>query len=200
MLNYIWTFMIIVGVVYGVITGNIDKVGNGAVMWAEEAVKISITMLGIMSMWMGFMNIAEKSGLVKKCEKVINPLINWLFPNLPCNHSARPHIITNIIANVLGLGWAATPAGLKAMEELAKNPIPQKGKIIESHISTNEMCTFLVLNISSLQLIPVSMIAYRSQYNSHIPGAIVAPAIIATTISTLAGVSFCKIMCRSVRK
>ena len=92
--------MIIVGVVYGVITGNIDKVGNGAVMWAEEAVKISITMLGIMSMWMGFMNIAEKSGLVKKCEKVINPLINWLFPNLPCNHSARPHIITNIIANV----------------------------------------------------------------------------------------------------
>ena len=117
MLNYIWTFMIIVGVVYGLITGNIDKVGNGAVMWAEEAVKISITMLGIMSMWMGFMNIAEKSGLVKKCEKVINPLINWLFPNLPCNHSARPHIITNIIANVLGLGWAATPAGLKAMEE-----------------------------------------------------------------------------------
>ena len=92
--------MIIVGVVYGVITGNIDKVGNGAVMWAEEAVKISITMLGIMSMWMGFMNIAEKSGLVKKCEKVINPLINWLFPNLPCNHSARPHIITNIIANI----------------------------------------------------------------------------------------------------
>lgn len=70
------------GVVYGVITGNIDKVGNGAVMWAEEAVKISITMLGIMSMWMGFMNIAEKSGLVKKCEKAINPLINWLFPNL----------------------------------------------------------------------------------------------------------------------
>ena len=188
MLNYIWTFMIIVGVVYGVITGNIDKVGNGAVMWAEEAVKISITMLGIMSMWMGFMNIAEKSGLVKKCEKAINPLINWLFPNLPCNHSARPHIIT------------ATPAGLKAMEELAKNPIPQKGKIIESHISTNEMCTFLVLNISSLQLIPVSMIAYRSQYNSHNPGAIVAPAIIATTISTLAGVSFCKIMCRRVRK
>ena len=150
MLNYIWTFMIIVGVVYGVITGNIDKVGNGAVMWAEEAVKISITMLGIMSMWMGFMNIAEKSGLVKKCEKVINPLINWLFPNLPCNHSARQHIITNIIANVLGLGWAATPAGLKAMEELAKNPIPQKGKIKESHISTNEMCTLLVLNISSL--------------------------------------------------
>ena len=176
--------MIIVGVVYGVITGNIDKVGNGAVMWAEEAVKISITMLGIMS----------------KCKKAINPLINWLFPNLPCNHSARPHIITNIIANVLGLGWAATPAGLKAMEELAKNPIPQKGKIIESHISTNEMCTFLVLNISSLQLIPVSMIAYRSQYNSHNPGAIVAPAIIATTISTLAGVSFCKIMCRRVRK
>lgn len=122
MLNYIWTFMIIVGVVYGLITGNIDKVGNGAVMWAEEAVKISITMLGIMSMWMGFMNIAEKSGLVKKCEKVINPLINWLFPNLPCNHSARPHIITNIIANVLGLGW------LKSYGRISKKSNTTKGK------------------------------------------------------------------------
>ena len=186
MLNYIWTFMIIVGVVYGVITGNIDKVGNGAVMWAEEAVKISITMLGIMSMWMGFMNIAEKSGLVKKCEKVINPLINWLFPNLPCNHSARPHIITNIIANVLGLGWAATPAGISAMKELKRL---QK----MSNQATDAMCDFLIINISSLQLIPVNIIAYRSQYGAVSPAAIVGPAIIATSISTLAAVIFIKL-------
>ena len=185
MLNYIWTFMIIVGVVYGVITGNIDKVGNGAVMWAEEAVKISITMLGIMSMWMGFMNIAEKSGLVKKCEKVINPLINWLFPNLPCNHSARPHIITNIIANVLGLGWAATPAGLKAMEELQKdNP--------DKNTATNEMCSFLILNISSLQLIPINIIAYRSQYGSVNPSKILIPGLIATLGSTIVAVIYIK--------
>lgn len=196
MLNYIWAFMIVVGVIYGAATGNIEQVGNGAIESAEDAVKMCITMLGIMSMWMGFMEIARRSGLIAKAEKGLNPAINWLFPNLPMEHKARPHIITNIIANILGLGWAATPAGLKAMEELSKDKIPQHGEIIPDHISTNEMCTFLVLNISSLQLIPVNMIAYRSQYNSANPASIVAPAILATTISTLVGIIFCKIMCK----
>lgn len=196
MLNYIWAFMIIIGVVYGLLTGNIEQVGNGAIESAEEAVKLCVTMLGIMSMWMGFMEVAEKSGLIAKAEKILEPVIRWLFPEIPKEHKARPHIITNIIANILGLGWAATPAGLKAMEELAKEPIPQKGKILPSHISTNEMCTFLVINISSLQLIPVNMIAYRSQYGSQNPASIVAPAILATTISTLVGVIFCKMMCK----
>ena len=196
MLNYIWAFMIIVGVIYGAFTGNIEQVGNGAIEAAEEAVKLCITMLGIMSMWMGFMKVAEKSGLITKAEKMLEPVIRGLFPEMPKEHKAKPYIITNIIANILGLGWAATPAGLKAMEELAKEPIPQKGKIIPSHIATNEMCTFLVVNISSLQLIPVNMIAYRSQYGSQNPTAIVAPAILATLISTLTGVIFCKIMCR----
>lgn len=196
MLNYIWAFMIVVGVIYGAATGNIEQVGNGAIESAEDAVKMCITMLGIMSMWMGFMEIARRSGLIAKAEKGLNPAINWLFPNLPMDHKARPHIITNIIANILGLGWAATPAGLKAMEELSKYKIPQHGEIIPDYISTNEMCTFLVLNISSLQLIPVNMIAYRSQYNSANPASIVAPAILATTISTLVGIIFCKIMCK----
>lgn len=200
MLNYIWAVMIVVGVIYGVFTGNIEQVGDGAIESAEEAVKLCITMLGIMSMWMGFMGVAEKSGLVAKAEKMLEPVIHWLFPALPKDHKARAHIITNIIANILGLGWAATPAGLKAMEELAKDPIPQKGKIMPGHISTNEMCTFLVLNISSLQLIPVNMIAYRSQYGSASPASIVAPAILATTISTLVGVIFCKIMCKYTLK
>ena len=200
MLNYIWAVMIVVGVIYGVFTGNIEQVGAGAIESAEEAVKLCITMLGIMSMWMGFMGVAEKSGLVAKAEKMLEPVIHWLFPALPKDHKARAHIITNIIANILGLGWAATPAGLKAMEELAKDPIPQKGKILPGHISTNEMCTFLVLNISSLQLIPVNMIAYRSQYGSASPASIVAPAILATTISTLVGVIFCKIMCKYTLK
>ena len=137
MLNYIWAVMIVVGVIYGVFTGNIEQVGDGAIESAEEAVKLCITMLGIMSMWMGFMGVAEKSGLVAKAEKMLEPVIHWLFPALPKDHKARAHIITNIIANILGLGWAATPAGLKAMEELAKDPIPQKGKILPGHISTN---------------------------------------------------------------
>lgn len=196
MLNYIWAFMIMIGVIYGLFTGNIEQVGNGAIESAEEAVKLCITMLGIMSMWMGFMTVAEKSGLVAKAEKLLEPVISRLFPEIPKTHKARPHIITNIIANILGLGWAATPAGLKAMEELAANPIPQKGKIIPGHIATNEMCTFLVINISSLQLIPVNMIAYRSRYGSVNPAAIVAPAILATMLSTLVGIIFCRIMCK----
>lgn len=196
MLNYIWAFMIVCGVVYGVFTGNIDKVGNGAIDSATEAVKLCITMVGIMSMWMGFMESAKSSGLIAKAEKGLEPVIRWLFPNLPQNHPAREHITTNIIANILGLGWAATPAGLKAMEELAKEPVLQKGGLLPSHIATNEMCTFLVVNISSLQLIPVNIIAYRSQYASQSPAAIVAPAIIATTMSTLTGIIYCKIKCR----
>lgn len=194
MLNYIWAFMILCGVIYGLFTGNIEQVGNGAIDSATEAVKLCITMVGIMSMWMGFMEIAESSGLIGKAEKGLEPIIRWMFPHLPENHPAREHITTNIIANILGLGWAATPAGLRAMEELAKTPVKQKGKMIPPHIATNEMCTFLVINISSLQLIPVNIIAYRSQYGARNPAEIVAPAIIATTISTVVGIFFCKIM------
>ncbi len=196
MLNYIWAIMIAIGIVYGLLTGHIEDVGNGAITSAEEAVKLCITMLGIMSMWLGFMEVAKASGLIEKAEKKMEPVIGWLFPALPQTHPARPHIITNIIANILGLGWAATPAGLKAMEELSKHPVPQKGAVFPKHIATNEMCTFLVINISSLQLIPVNMIAYRSQYGSVNPAAIIAPAIIATTLSTVSGIIFCKIMCK----
>lgn len=194
MLNYIWAFMIVIGVIYGAVTGHIEQVGNGALDSAVEAVKLCITMVGVMSMWMGFMEVAKTSGLIAKAEKGLEPVIKWLFPKLPENHPAKEHISTNIIANILGLGWAATPAGLRAMEELAKTPVPQKRKMLQPHIATDEMCTFLVVNISSLQLIPVNIIAYRSQYGSTSPAAIVAPAIIATTISTAVGVIFCKIM------
>lgn len=211
MLNYIWAIMIILGVFYGVVTGNIEAVGNGAIESAKEAVALCITMVGVMSMWMGFMNAAGKSGLISKMENLMAPIIKWLFPNLPKEHKARQHITTNIIANILGLGWAATPAGLKAMEELEKEPVIQKGvevkgdKLVKrrgekcyipKHIASNEMCTFLVINISSLQLIPVNMIAYRSQYGAVNPALIVMPAILATSISTLAGIIFCKLMCR----
>ena len=199
MMNSIWCFMILFGLIVGSFNGKIAVLSDTILSSSKEAVELCILMFGIVGLWSGLMSIALSLGITTKLQQMLSPFLSFLFPNLK-NKKAKEYISTNIIANMLGLGWAATPSGLKAMEELAKNPIPQKGKIIESHISTNEMCTFLVLNISSLQLIPVSMIAYRSQYNSHNPGAIVAPAIIATTISTLAGVSFCKIMCRRVRK
>lgn len=196
MLNIIWIVMIIVGILYGALTGNIDKISNSMLGSSKEAVELCITMLGIMSVWMGIMNIAQESGLIAKIEKKIDFFIRWLFPNVPSSHPAKKYIVENIIANILGLGWAATPAGLKAMENLEKYPIGDMPK----DVATNEMCTFLVLNISSLQLIPINIIAYRSMYGAVNPGAVIVPAIIATSASTITGVVFCKILCANVKK
>ncbi len=202
MLNYIWGSMILIGIVYGSLTGHMAEVTNAALDSSREAVNLCITMIGVMAFWMGLMEIAEKAGLIDKWTKAISPFVSFMFPNIPKGHMARKYISTNIIANVLGLGWACTPAGLKAMEELAKleaergNPAYlDDGKGIvgkRERIASNEMCTFLILNISSLQLIPVNMIAYRSQYGSVNPAGIIAPAIVATFVSTLTAVVYCK--------
>lgn len=193
MLNYIWAAMIIIGIVYGTITGNMEAIGNSCIDSSKEAVTLCITMLGVMSFWCGIMEIAKKAGLITALTERIRPLIRWLFPNIPEDHEANEHIATNTIANILGLGWAATPAGLKAMSALEKLDRSRNGGV-HSSIASKEMCTFLVINISSLQLIPVNIIAYRSQYGSVNPAAIVFPCIIATCISTLVGVIFCKVM------
>ena len=192
MLNYIWAFMILIGVIYGAITGRMADVTNAALDSASDAVSLCITMIGVMALWVGLMEIAQKSGLIAKMTKGIQPFISFLFPRIPEGHPAREYISTNLIANVLGLGWACTPAGLKAMEALAdlerERGNPDKG------IASTEMCTFLILNISSLQLIPVNMIAYRQQYGSVNPAGIIAPAIVATFFSTLTAIIYCKIM------
>lgn len=198
MLNYLWAFMILAGIVYGTATGNIEEVGNSIIEGGGEAVSLCITMLGVISLWTGVMKIAEKSGIIDKMQKGISPLINFLFPNIPGNHPARGHITVNFIANFLGLGWAATPAGLNAMKELANLEIERHGE--RSKFASDEMCTFLIINISSIQLIPVNIIAYRAQYGSVNPAAIVLPGLIATTISTLAAVIFCKIMSHRRKK
>lgn len=199
MLNYLWTAMLLIGVVVGAATGNMQNISNAVVTSAQEAVDLCITMLGIMVMWTGVMKIAERSGLLEKMTAKLRPVIRFLFPNIPDRHPAGEYIATNCVANILGLGWAATPAGLKAMTELAKlneeRCAAQKtAKHCGPHVASNEMCTFLILNISSLQLIPVSIIAYRSQYGSANPTAIVGPAILATLVSTLVAVVFIKIM------
>ena len=222
-MNYLWAFMILIGILYGACTGNLQGVADAAIASAQEAVELCITMCGVMALWVGLMDIAQKSGLVDRMSRGIRPFLNFLFPNLPEDHAAREHISMNMIANVLGLGWAATPAGLKAMEELdnleeerraeeaddtlressekqnqnRKKPLPRRRIIAKPPgVASNEMCTFLIINISSLQLIPVNMIAYRSQYGSVNPTAIVGPAIVATAINTIVGVIFCKIMDR----
>lgn len=202
MLNYIWAFMILIGVVYGAFTGKMAEVTNAALDSAGDAVSLCITMIGVMALWVGLMEIAQKSGLIAKLTRGIQSFISFLFPRIPKGHPAREYIATNLIANVLGLGWACTPAGLKAMEELAKLE-EERGNLeylSESkgtggktgRVASNEMCTFLILNISSLQLIPVNMIAYRQQYGSVNPAGIIAPAIVATFISTLTAVVYCK--------
>ncbi|MBD5444395.1 MAG: nucleoside recognition protein [Lachnospiraceae bacterium] len=200
MLNYIWAAMIITGVIYGAFTGNIEAVSKAALDSAGEGVSLCITMIGVMSLWVGLMEIAQKSGLIAGMTKGISPFITFLFPNIPRNHPAREYISTNLIANILGLGWACTPAGLKAMEELAnleaERGNPEYMSNGRERTSSKEMCDFLILNISSLQLIPVNMIVYRQQYGSVNPTAVIAPAIVATFISTAVGVVFCKVMDR----
>ena len=200
MLNYIWALMILVGVIYGAMTGRMADVTNAALDSAGDAVSLCITMIGVMALWVGLMEIARKSGLIAKMTRGIQPFVSFLFPEIPKGHPAREYISTNLIANVLGLGWACTPAGLRAMEMLSQLNEERCEKYGGSpSVASNEMCNFLILNISSLQLIPVNMIAYRQQYGSVNPTAIIAPAIVATFFSTLVAVIFCKIMDRKQR-
>lgn len=199
MLNYLWAGMILVGIVYAALTGNIAEITEAALDSSKEAIALCITMMGVMSFWVGLMEIATKAGMIRGLARRMRPIMRFLFPRLPVEHPAQQHITTNIIANVMGLGWAATPAGLKAMEELAnleKQRRQQGIRTVPGGVASNEMCTFLIVNISSLQLIPVNVIAYRSQYGSVNPAAIVGAAIVATTVSTLAGVIYCKVMDR----
>ena len=197
MLNFLWAGMILTGVVYAAFTGNMSQVTQGALDAAGEAVSLCITMAGVMALWMGLMEIGQQAGLIDNMTRGIGPFLNFMFPRLPKEHPARGYIATNILAKVLGLGWACTPAGLKAMEALADLE-KERGNIqyqTEGKVrsASNEMCTFLILNVSSLQLIPVNMIAYRSQYGSVNPAAIVAPAILATAVSTCMAIIFCKV-------
>lgn len=183
MLNKLWGFMILIGILFAAATGKIGDVGTAALDSSKEAVTLCITMLGIMSMWTGLMNIAKKAGIIDALTRALRPVLAFLFPGVPRDHKANEYMAANMISNVLGLGWAATPVGLKAMEELKKL---NRG----SHIASTDMCTFLIINISSLQLIPVNIIAYRSQYGSVSPTSIIGMGLIATIISTAAGVLF----------
>lgn len=223
-MNYLWGFMILIGVVFAAFNGTLPEVTEAAVSSAKEAVALCITMMGVMSFWVGIMRIAENAGIIEGATKKLKPFLRFLFPNIPKDHPANRFIATNMIANVFGLGWAATPAGLRAMEELAKleaerreaetvpkgmlreqerkeckrryrggRPLGRERKAVPAGVASNEMCTFLILNISSLQLIPVNMIAYRSQYGSVNPAAIVGPGIVATFISTLTAIVYCKV-------
>ena len=185
MLNYLWGFMILAGILWGAANNSLDAVTQGLLDSAGEAVKLCITMAGVMSFWCGILEVGNRSGLIEWLADKMEPILTFLFPDLGKDHPARLPISVNMAANMLGLGMAATPAGLEAMK------LMQEWKQSKA---TNAMCTFLIINISSLQLVPVTMIAYRSQYGSSDPPAVLGPALIATGCSTLAAVIFCKLM------
>ena len=185
-----------IGIIYGALTGNFKAVTEATVSSGKDAVTLCISMAGIVAMWSGVMKIAENAGMVEKLSGKMRPVMRYLFPDLDAESKACKYISMNFLSNILGLGWAATPAGLKAMESLAEAEEEKRISGIQaapSGTATDEMCTFLIINISSLQLIPVNMIAWRSEFGSTNPAAIVGPALLATACSTLSAVIYCKI-------
>ena len=188
----------------------------GVIQASKEAMTLCITMLCVMTLWTGVLEIGHRSGLVDQLAGRMGPILTFLFPRLDPDGKARKQISVNVTANILGLGWAATPARLKAMEELKKveeerrkggaagqkdtpgqeDTAGQRAAARQAGTASNEMCTFLIINISSLQLIPMNMIVYRSQYGSVNPTAIAGPALAAAFISTVVAVIFCRVMDR----
>jgi len=187
MINIIWFAMIAIGVIVGAFNGNIVAVTDSAISSAKLAVEISIGLIGVMALWLGIMKIAEESGLVKSIAKALRFIMVPLFPEVPEDHPAMGAMIMNMAANVLGLGNAATPLGLKAMQELQTlNPTEDT--------ATNSMVTFLAINTSSVTLIPASVIAVRVAAGSANAAEIIGPTIVATAASTIAAVIAVKLL------
>lgn len=188
--------MLLVGIIYGAWSGNISEVSTAVLDSSVQAVELVISMAGVVALWCGLMEIADNAGIVKLLSKGLRPVVLWLFPGLRREEGEKAveYITLNFIMNMLGTGWSATGPGLMAMEEL--NRLKCSDSQVNVDTASDEMCTFLVMNISSLQLIPVNIIAYRRAYGSVEPAKIVIPALIATSISTVAAVIFCKIICK----
>ena len=186
MINTIWFLMVSIGIIYGFLTGNLGEINNIILREAGEGVAFAISLIGIMSFWLGMMNIAEKSGLIKSISKVFRPIIRLLFPDVPKGHPAESWILMNFMANMFGVGNGATAFGLKAMKELDSLNHNKKK-------ATNAMAMFLIINMSSLQLVPLTVIKLRYDYGSKNPTGIIGPTILATTLSTIVAIIVGKI-------
>lgn len=187
MINYIWCGMIVIGILVGIVTGNIEAVSTAAIEWAETAVELSLGLIGVMSLWLGLMKIAEEAGIVRGMGLLMKPIMVRLFPEVPADHPAMGSIVANMAANFFGLGNAATPLGIKAMQELQDlNENKEE--------ASNAMVTFLAINTSSITLISSSIIAYRSAAGAANPADVIAPTIIATTVSTVVAVVASKVL------
>lgn len=180
MVNAIWAFMAIIGIVYAMFNGTMDKVNEAIFASSSEAVTLSIGLISILVFWLGIMRVAEKAGILQALTRVFRPLVIRLFPEIPKDHPALGYILSNFTANIFGLGNAATPLGIKAMEEMKK--------LSGTDTATRSMITFLALNTSSLTIIPTTVIAIRMQYGSVAPTEIVGTTIIATVASSLSAI------------
>lgn len=193
MVNYIWAFLIGIGIIYSLVTGNINTLNESILTNANEALDLILNLLPIIVLWTGILKIAEESGLLDKFAKLLMPVLHKLFPDVPKDNKALGYISSNIAANMLGLGSAATPAGLKAMEELQKiNP--------DKKTASFPMITFLILNTAGVTLIPTTILALRVAYKSASPGEIILPAIIATACSSIAGLTLDYIIRKRAKK
>ena len=192
MLNILWPIFIILSFIYALVTGKVNEVNNGIFTSLTDAVEHSITFLGTICLWNGIMEIAKRTSLIEKLTKFLRPLICFLFPELKNNETAKQEISMNMIANILGLGNAATPLGLKAMKTMQKE---NKRKDTLS----NSMMMFIVINTASIQLIPTNVIAIRTSLNSANPTSIIIPVWIATIIAGIVGVVGTKLLIKRVK-
>ncbi|KAB3537812.1 spore maturation protein [Alkaliphilus pronyensis] len=184
-MNILWVLMILLGMLMAIVTGNINIINDVLINDVQEAVVFAISLTGIMAVWLGLMNIAKRSGLMNSLSVIFRPIIRLLFPSIPVNHPATSAIMMNMMANMFGAGNSATALGLKAMEELQAINSNKK-------VASNAMCMFLVINMSSIQLIPLTVIKIRADAASAFPEEIIATTIFTTTISTVVGILACK--------
>ena len=193
MLNIVWPFFIIISFSFAILSGNFENLNSSIFEGANDAVTLSINLLGSLCLWSGIMQIASDSSLVKKLSKLLSPILNFLFPSLITNNKIKKEISMNIIANILGLGNAATPLGLKAMESMQKEN-PKKDPL------SNPMMMFIVINTASIQLIPTTVIAIRNSLNSQNPTSIIFPTWIATILAAISGIFVTKLLIKFTNK
>ncbi len=178
MVNYFWIGMCVIGVLYAMVTGRIDEVNVAIFDSAKEAITICIGLISVLVFWLGMMKIAEASGLLKKLTMLFYPVVKRLFPEVPADHPAFGYILSNIVANMFGLGNAATPLGLKAMEQLQTlNKDKEK--------ASRSMITFIALNTSGLTILPTTVILIRMNNHAAVPTDIIGPVFLATAIATI---------------
>ena len=193
MLNIIWPIFIIISFMYAIFSGNVEKINNSIFDSAKNAVELTITFFGTVCLWNGIMQIAKETTLMQKITKMLQPIMKFLFPEIKKGDQASEEMSMNIVANILGLGNAATPLGLKAMKTLQK----QNDK---KDTLSNTMMMFIILNTASLQIIPTTVIAIRSSLGAKEPTEVIVPVWIATIAAAIAGVIAAKIIIKKVKK